>query len=113
MRSKVPLFLLVPLLCVAQEVLPTEDGACTLFGPQRERILEAGKYGRRAGRLSDLTAQVMGRLGDVRSFVPGGSRTNSQLQLDQFWSRKLPEGREHVAWALTEQRRKHGLVLTA
>ena len=29
-------------------------------------------------------AQVMGRMNDVRSFVPGGSRTNSQWQLDQL-----------------------------
>ena len=87
MCPKVTLFLVFPLLCVAQEVVPTDDGAnagCVLLGPRRERILEAGKYGRKPGRLTELTAQVMGRMGDVRSFVPGGSRTNSQLQLDEM-----------------------------
>src|SRR5688572_19997144 len=87
MCSKASMFLVFPLLCAGQDIVPTDDSAnagCSLLGPQRERILEAGKYGRKPGRLTELTAQVMGRLSHVRSFVPGGSRTNSQLQLEQM-----------------------------
>ena len=68
----------MPLLFGAEEAPPAE---CALFGPQRERILEAGKFGRKPGRFSEMTAQVMGRM---RSFVPGGSRTNAQYQLDEM-----------------------------
>jgi hypothetical protein len=83
MRSKILLLLLIP-IAAAQDVAPGDGAGCAFFGPQRERILEAGKYGRRPGRLTETTAQVMGRLQDVRSFVPGGSRTNSQQQLEEM-----------------------------
>jgi len=78
MCSKVSLFLAFSVVCVAQ------DAVCSFLGPQRERILEAGKYGRKPGRLTELTAHVTGRMSDTQNFVPGGSRTNSQLQLDQM-----------------------------
>jgi len=87
MRPVWALLLISPLCGFGQQAAASDDGAnasCTLMGPQRERILEAGKYGRQPGRLTELTAGVMGRLGDVRTYIPGGSRTNSQLQLDQM-----------------------------
>ena len=73
MRLAVPLILgLFPFLCAGQE--------CSFFGPLRERRLEGGKY----GRVSEVTARVLGRMGETRMFVPGGSRTNSQYQLDEM-----------------------------
>ena len=78
MCLRITLFLAFSVLCIAQ------DAECSFLGPRRERILEAGKYGRKPGRLTELTTQVMSRMSDVRNFVPGGSRTNSQLQLDEM-----------------------------
>jgi hypothetical protein len=77
-------FLLVAASCFGQAGDDASSAACTFAGPQRERIAEAGKFGRKVGRISGNTALVMARIGDVRSFVPGGSRTNSQLQLDEM-----------------------------
>jgi hypothetical protein len=75
---------LVVAACMGQETDDLAGAACSLAGPQRERILEAGKYGRRVGRISETTSLVMARVAEVRSFVPGGSRTNTQLQLDEM-----------------------------
>lgn len=73
MRVAVPLIVgLFPFLCLGQE--------CSFFGPLRERMLEGGKV----GRVSDETARVLGRMGATRMFVPGGSRTNAQYQLDEM-----------------------------
>ena len=73
MRVAVPLILgLFPFLCLGQE--------CSFFGPLRERMLEGGKV----GRVSAMTAGVVGRMGGTRMFVPGGSRTNAQYQLDEM-----------------------------
>ncbi len=73
MRVAVPLILgLFPFLCAGQE--------CSFFGPLRERMLEGGKF----GRVSEVTARVLGRMGETRMFVPGGSRTNAQYQLDEL-----------------------------
>ena len=79
MSTKVPLLAAVAAFSWAQG--PSE---CMFFGPQHDRIIEASQFRSKPGRFSDTTARVLSRMDDVRAFVPGGSRTNSQLQLDQL-----------------------------
>ena len=79
MSTKVPLLAAAVALAWAQE-----SSECMFFGPQHDRIIEAGQFRSKPGRFSEATARVLSRMGEMQNFVPGGSRTNSQLQLDEL-----------------------------
>lgn len=55
-------------------------GNCTVIDVQRAQAESI----RQSMSRGDFTEQVLARMGAVRNFVPGGSRTGSQLQLDQM-----------------------------
>ena len=58
---------------------------CAFFTGQREKIVAAGQHAQVSeSALGVLTQQVWRTLGGQSNFVPGGSRTNTILQLDQM-----------------------------
>lgn len=69
-----------------EEIL--EHANCLFFGPRHDAIANAGVVGRggRANRspIDALTSEVVGRIKVGTLSIPGGSRTNSKLQLDQL-----------------------------
>jgi len=65
--------------------IQTDHAECMYYGPRRAEFLEQALSAARRGRhgFSAETERIVGRLGggsDTRSFVPGGSRTDSSQQ---------------------------------
>lgn len=73
----------------------SEPAECAFFGPQHDRIASAGRNALPDFRRGALTTQVVSSL---PNFVPGGSRTNSQFQIDQ-----LPLIDRHIFGTLAEK----------
>ena len=58
---------------------------CTAFGPRREAIAQAGRNASLRSAAGALTVQVARQLPKYdETFVPGGSRTDTLLQIDQL-----------------------------
>ena len=78
-------------LGIAQALTPEEileHANCVFFGPRHDAIASVGVVGR-GGRpqrspVDSLTSEVVARLTAVSLSIPGGSRTNTKLQLDQL-----------------------------
>ena len=92
---KTPIFLTLITLSTRLLAAQSEPAECAFFGPQHDRIASAGKNALPDFRRGALTAQVVSSL---TNFVPGGSRTNSQLQFDQ-----LPLIDRHIYQTLMEK----------
>lgn len=89
-RQAVLLLLPAAILLQAQApVVSIEDQGiadhanCSFFGEKRDKIVAGGKYALSSNNASFMTGEVASRLAPVEYFVPGGSRTYSQQQLDQ------------------------------
>ena len=78
-------------LGIAQALTPEEileHANCVFFGPRHDAIASVGVVGR-GGRpqrspVDSFTSEVVARLTAVSLSIPGGSRTNTKLQLDQL-----------------------------
>lgn len=72
-----------------------EPADCAFFGPQHDKFASAGLHARPNYQASALTSQVVAAM---RNFIPGGSRTNSQGQLEE-----LPLIDRHIYGTLIEK----------
>ncbi|MCX6603359.1 MAG: DUF1549 domain-containing protein [Acidobacteria bacterium] len=89
---KTPILLILSTGLLSAQSEPAE---CAFFGPQHDRIASAGRNALPDFRRGALTTQVVSSL---PNFVPGGSRTNSQFQIDQ-----LPLIDRHIFGTLAEK----------
>ena len=89
---KTPILLILSTGLLSAQSEPAE---CAFFGPQHDRIASAGRNALPDFRRGALTTQVVSSL---PNFVPGGSRTNSQFQIDQ-----LPLIDRHIYGTLAEK----------
>jgi hypothetical protein len=73
----------------------SEPADCAFFGPQHDKLASVGLHARPDYKASTLTSQVVAAM---RNFIPGGSRTNSQGQLEE-----LPLIDRHIYGTLVEK----------